>query len=131
MKSDIDKAANAYAFAEQMRPREILSGLKEQGEIISDIFMTARDAFHAGSQSRQPEINQLIEALGEMRWIPIDDRSRIMSNDTPIFIKDENGRVYTWEEWDSFDSPPLVIITHWRPIDTPKATQLLEKYGKK
>lgn len=150
--SDIEKAAREYC-------REICKvcgsrdkcDRSELGKCLptEDEF----DAFKAGAQSRQSEIDELREALEEAtRWIPVNERLpeqnvTVWTNGLLVYdfmdaeerLKSEIYRYNvgyiddrgSWMTRNSDCEFSLNGTTHWRPIDIPKATQLLEKYGKK
>lgn len=48
------------------------------------------------------------------RWIPVEDRNVRMPDLKECLLLDENGKVWTDDEFT--EKRPMVIITHWFPI---------------
>lgn len=48
------------------------------------------------------------------RWIPLEDRNVRMPDLKECLLLDENGKVWTDDEFT--EKRPMVIITHWLPI---------------
>lgn len=132
---DIEKAAMEYAEEYLVDICFMEGGLDKE-----DSMNLGYNAFKAGAQSSHSEIDELIEALEEaIRWVPVSER--LPENYSRVFVKyniangTERIAVASYNDFWGGILPDFTIpgstarnVTHWRPIDTPKATQLLEKY---
>lgn len=98
-------------------------------------------AFIAGAESRQAEIDELKEALREAtEWVSVEDR--LPESRTPVLTKlgedtfDEYNVEYgvcafvNVDVWINQFGVVDELPTHWRPITSPKAEQILKKYEK-
>jgi hypothetical protein len=96
--------------------------------------------YNKGAQSRQPEINELVEALREAtQWIDVGHNLTCVNVDILIRRRDEyidktgyygyTGKSEPEFAFYTYDGGETVNVTHWRPIDSPKATELLKRYS--
>jgi len=95
----------------------------------------------AGAESRQPEIDELVKALRKAtEWVGVEtelppkQENNVFSTEVLFKTKSEIVRVghfnYDNERWVN-DREHLFLdgtVTHWRPINSPKAAELLKKY---
>lgn len=88
--------------------KTILEAAQEFGMAVGDgtgnidFANIALDGFEAGVKFAQ-------------QWISVEDGKEKWYDTNNILLKDENGRVWTYNEY--CEERPIVVITHWRPIE--------------